>query len=31
MVADTSEAIVWSLADALQEHDPGAALGSRSG
>jgi DNA polymerase-3 subunit delta len=27
MVADTSEAIVWSLADALQRHDPGVALG----
>jgi DNA polymerase-3 subunit delta len=26
MVADTSEAIVWSLADALQQHDPGAAI-----
>jgi len=26
MVADTSEAIVWSLADALQSHDPAAAL-----
>ena len=26
MVADTSEAIVWSLADALQQHDPAAAL-----
>ena len=26
MVADTSEAIVWSLADALQERDPAAAL-----
>lgn len=26
MVADTSEAIVWSLADALQAHDPAAAL-----
>ncbi len=26
MVADTSEAIVWSLADALQHRDPGAAL-----
>jgi DNA polymerase-3 subunit delta len=27
MVADTSEAIVWSLADALQQHDPAAAIG----
>ena len=26
MVADTSEAIVWSLADALQRGEPGAAL-----
>ena len=26
MVADTSEAIVWSLADALQQHDPATAL-----
>ncbi|HWO16559.1 MAG TPA: hypothetical protein VNM89_07600 [Solirubrobacterales bacterium] len=26
MVADTSEAIVWSLADALQAQDPAAAL-----
>jgi DNA polymerase-3 subunit delta len=26
MVADTSEAIVWSLADALQNEDPAAAL-----
>jgi len=26
MVADTSEAIVWSLADALQGRDPAAAL-----
>ena len=26
MVADTSEAIVWSLADALQQRDPAAAL-----
>jgi len=26
MIADTSEAIVWSLADALQAHDPTAAL-----
>jgi DNA polymerase-3 subunit delta len=26
MIADTSEAIVWSLADALQQHDPAAAL-----
>jgi DNA polymerase III subunit delta len=26
MVADTSEAIVWSLADALQDGDPAAAL-----
>jgi DNA polymerase-3 subunit delta len=26
MVADTSEAIVWSLADALQDGDPGRAL-----
>jgi len=26
MVADTSEAIVWSLADALQQHDPAAAV-----
>ena len=26
MVADTSEAIVWSLADALQARDPAAAL-----
>src|SRR5829696_3702859 len=26
MVADTSEAIVWSLADALQNDDPAAAL-----
>ena len=26
MVADTSEAIVWSLADAMQDGDPGAAL-----
>ena len=27
MVADTSEAIVWSLADALQQRDPATALG----
>jgi DNA polymerase-3 subunit delta len=27
MIADTSEAIVWSLADALQAQDQGAALG----
>jgi DNA polymerase-3 subunit delta len=26
MIADTSEAIVWSLADALQQRDPAAAL-----
>jgi hypothetical protein len=26
MIADTSEAIVWSLADALQARDPAAAL-----
>jgi DNA polymerase III delta subunit len=26
MVADTSEAIVWSLADALQQHDPVVAI-----
>ncbi len=26
MVADTSEAIVWSLSDALQERDPAGAL-----
>ena len=26
MVADTSEAIVWSLADALQRGDPATAL-----
>ena len=29
MVADTSEAIVWSLADALQGGDPAAALRGR--